>query len=161
TVGQDPGDSLPDEDSPPPPRVPGFRVVRLLGRGTMGVVHLAVRESDGVEVALKTVRPNVAGTPTQLARFLREAEILKQLDHPHIVRFLQMGEVHGLLYFAMEHVPGTDAKQLLKERGPLPVTTAVRLVCQALKGVAHAHERGFVHRDLKPSNLLITEADGK
>jgi serine/threonine-protein kinase len=93
--------------------------------------------------------------------FLREAEVLRQLDHPHVVRFFEMGEAGGVLFFAMEYVPGTNAAKLLKEKGPLPAKTAVRLVCQALAGLDHAHRQRFVHRDVKPANLLIGGAAGK
>ncbi len=67
------------------------------------------------------------------------------------------GKSNGVLYFAMEYVEGTDAKQLLKQRGPLPVLTAVGMACQLLSALeyAHAPERKFVHRDIKPANLLV------
>jgi serine/threonine-protein kinase len=72
-----------------------------------------------------------------------------------------MGEAGGELYFVMEYVPGTDAGRLVKQHGPLPVARAVRLTCQLLDALAHAHAKGFVHRDIKPSNLLVTERAGQ
>jgi serine/threonine-protein kinase len=141
--------------------VPGYRIVRKLGRGAMGIVHLALREADNTAVALKTILPAVAAHPEQVGRFLREAEILKGLDHRNIVAFREMGEVSGQLWFAMEFVPGTDAGRLLKNSGPLGVVEATRLVCQALSGVAYAHGRKVVHRDIKPSNLLLHEGEGR
>jgi serine/threonine-protein kinase len=127
----------------------------------MGVVYRATREADGATVALKTILPAVRPTPESVARFLREAEILKGLAHPHIVPFRELGEANGLLYFAMDFVPGTDAGRLLKGQGPLPVGRAVGLLCQALLALGYAHGRGFVHRDVKPANLLVTEAGGR
>ncbi len=143
-----------------PQPLDGYRLVRELGRGGMGVVYLAVRHADGAAVAVKTITPAVSGGGPVVERFLREADILRQLDHPHIVAFRDMGEAGGLLYFAMDYVPGTDAARLLKREGPFAVGRAVALTCQALEALAYAHARGFVHRDVKPSNLLVTEAGG-
>jgi serine/threonine-protein kinase len=145
-----------------PQPVPGYLVVRELGRGGMGVVYQALRASDGRLVALKTIQPAVAPTPVVVERFLREAQILGELDHPNIVAFHEMGESNGLLHFAMDFVPGFDAAQLLMQnRGPLPVARAVDLVCQVLQALDYAHAKGFVHRDIKPANMLVTQEGGR
>jgi serine/threonine-protein kinase len=120
------------------------------------MVHLVVRQASGTLLALKTIAPAVLGTAEQVERFLREANILRQLDHPNIVRFQEMGTAAGQFYFAMEFVRGSDARQLLRRHSPLPVGRAVRLVCQMLEALAYAHAKGFVHRDVKPSNVLVT-----
>jgi serine/threonine-protein kinase len=124
----------------------------------MGVVHLALHLGGRRVVALKTVKPAVSGSPRQLERFLREARILGELDHPHIVAFREAGEANGHLYFAMDYVRGTDLARLQKVHGgPLPVGRAVGLICQLLHALEYAHSKKFVHRDVKPSNLLVTE----
>jgi serine/threonine-protein kinase len=128
----------------------------------MGVVHLARRESDGATVAIKTIAPAIAGTTGTVARFLREAAVLRRLEHPNIVRFEQMGHSDGRLFFVMEYVSGVHADGLLKRRGgPLPVRTAVALTGQALEALAYAHDLGFVHRDIKPRNVLVGRVDGR
>jgi serine/threonine protein kinase len=115
-----------------------------------------------VPVALKTIIPAMAGTEEQVDRFLREAIILRELDHPHIVAFRDLGESNGQLYFAMDYVRGPNAAQLLKANGsPLAIGHAVGLVCQLLEALEYAHSRQFVHRDIKPANLLVTEQDGR
>jgi serine/threonine-protein kinase len=141
--------------------IPGYRLARELGRSGMGVVWLALRLADGGRVALKTITPAQAGDTEIVGRFLREADILRELDHPHIVAFHEMGEANGQLYFAMEYVPGTDARRVLKEQGPLSVGRAVAWVCQALEALEYAHARGFIHRDIKPANLLIGAEGGR
>jgi eukaryotic-like serine/threonine-protein kinase len=141
--------------------IPGYRIVRELGHGAMGVVSLAARQVDGAVVALKTIRPTGDVSRVAVERFLREADILRQLDHPHIVGFREMGEANSQLFFAMDYVRGTDAARLLKQQGPLPIARAVSLVCQVLEALAYAHGKGFVHRDVKPSNVLVAEADGR
>jgi hypothetical protein len=137
----------------------GYLLIRKLGRGGMGIVHLAVRESDGAIVALKTIIPDATPGTAEVSRFLREAEILRRLSHPHIVSFSDMGEADGRLYFAMEYVPGIDAGRMAVNQGPLPIKKAARLACQLLAALQYAHAQHVVHRDIKPSNLLIARVD--
>jgi serine/threonine protein kinase len=150
---------FPDHDALP--KIPGYRIERELGKGGMGAVYLAQDESNGEMIALKTIIPAVAGSPGIVARFLREASILRQLDHPNIIRFRSIGQAEGRLYFAMDYAPGLDAAQLVKKSGPLSIPQAVRIACQALDGLAYAHAKGFVHRDIKPHNILLTKVDGQ
>jgi serine/threonine-protein kinase len=137
------------------PAFPGYRIERELGRGGMGVVYLATREADGVEVAVKSVTPQGAVTRRNVDRFLREASILMRLDHPNIVRFRDLGAAGGKLFFTMDYVPGTDAQRLLQDRGKWSLRSAVRVIREVLNGLAYAHEAGFVHRDIKPANILL------
>ena len=92
----------------------------------MGVVSLAIRHLDGTPVALKIIQPIGPTSKRDVDRFLREANILRQLDHPSIVAFRDMGEVNRILWFAMEFVPGTDASAQVKKKGPLPSGEAHR-----------------------------------
>ena len=140
---------------------PGYRIERTLGEGGMGVVYLARREADGASVALKLIRPVVASDEAALGRFLREASILRKLEHPNIVWFNEIGYAGGQLYFAMEYVAGSSAADILRDRGPLSISTAVGLTCHVLRALGYAHELGFVHRDIKPANILTTKVDGK
>jgi serine/threonine-protein kinase len=139
--------------------IPGYRIGRELGRGGMGVVYLATRDVDGAEVALKTIVPGGAASRKTLDRFLREASILKQLSHPNIVTFREIGVAGGLLYFTMDYVPGTDAEHLLRQHGRWSVRSAVRVIVEALKALDYAHGEGFVHRDIKPSNILLRRGE--
>lgn len=148
--------------SPPTPlHLPGYEIVRELGRGGMGVVYLARRQSDGQLVAVKTVLPAVAPRSETLGRFQREMAILQRLTHPHIVRFLETGESGGLLYFVMEYVEGESASAAVKRNGPFDARRAVTLGGQLLEALAHAHLQGFIHRDVKPGNVLLTRLDGQ
>jgi len=143
------------------PQIPGFSIVKELGRGGMGVVYHAVRFKDKQHAALKIIQPCTGTSRKSITQFKREAEILSQLNHHRIVRLLETGEHQGILYLAMEYVEGNDAHHLIKKEGMLSCSTAVRIICQALSGLAHAHEQGYVHRDIKPSNLLIGVNQGK
>jgi serine/threonine-protein kinase len=144
-----------------PQPIPSYQIVRELGRGGMGVVYLALGPAGGAVAALKTIKPAADAGQAAVERFLREASILRELNHPHIVAFRDQGEAHGLLYFVMDFVPGADAARLLERQGPWPIARAVRLVCQVLEALEHAHGKGFVHRDIKPANVLVTEVQGR
>lgn len=140
---------------------PGFRVVRKIGEGGMGVVYLSVRVADGRRVALKTLRPAVAAGAAEVQRFLREVSILGKLRHPNIVALLDVGELSEHLYFVMEHVSGVDGAELVRREGPLDVGRAVRITCQLLDALGYAHGEGFVQRDVKPGNLMVSDEGGR
>lgn len=131
-------------------------LVKELGRGGMGVVYLGLRAANGVLTAIKTITPAIAADQLLVERFVREASILRELEHPHIVGFRDLGESNGMLYFAMDFVRGIDAGHLLRKSGPLPIRRAVHLTCQLLDALSYAHAKGFVHRDIKPANLLVS-----
>jgi len=131
-----------------------FTVERELGSGAMGSVYLA-RYKNGQRVALKFIGAGVLANSKTADRFEREAEILKQLRHPNIVRLFGHGKHQKLPYYAMEYVEGETLAQVLERRGRLPweeVVTLGRQLCAALQ---HAHEQGIIHRDVKPSNLMV------
>jgi serine/threonine-protein kinase len=161
TVAPLSGQALPDlpwREHPELPTVPGYEVRREVSRGGMGVVFEAIRRSDGTLVAIKTLLPNAAPSRVGIERFLREARILQDLSHPNIVSFLDMGEVSGLLWFAMEYVNGPDLSRYARATGPFEIAEGVRLGLQLLDALTYAHAKRFVHRDIKPSNILLTPA---
>jgi predicted Ser/Thr protein kinase len=138
-----------------------YRLVRELGRGGMGVVHLA--ERDGRIVALKLLAAGAFSSELR-ERFRLEAEILRRLEHPGIARLLEVGEAPGpggvtRPWIAMEHVEGLPLLRHAAASG-LSLEGRLRLLLAVCDAVQHAHERGVVHRDLKPSNILV-RADGR
>ncbi len=139
---------------------PGYEIGGELGRGGMGIVYRATRLSDGVGVAIKTITSAIGTAPKHAERFVRECKILGELQHSNIVGFHDVDESNGTIFLVMELVLGPDARKVLNERGPLDVKTAIRLICQMLSGLAHAHSKGFVHRDIKPANILIASPAG-
>jgi serine/threonine-protein kinase len=140
------------------PVVPGYRLGDELGRGNLGVVYRAVREADRRTVAVKTLQPATPPTAAAIGRFLRETDVVRRLDHPHVVRFEENGAAGGVLYFVMELIAGTDAARLMAADGPVRPDSVARWAGQALDALAHAHDRGFVHRDVKPANLIVVGA---
>lgn len=142
-------------------RPTGYVIESIIGSGGMGVVYRARRETDNELVAIKAIKPAMAGNRAECQRFLREIEILRQLDHPHIVRLFDAGEADGVLYFVMEYVDGENAHDwVVRQPQPTPIETCVRLMLPILNALHYAHTRGFVHRDVKPSNILLAK-EGK
>ncbi len=143
-----------------PDRIGPYRVLTRLGEGGMGVVYQAEEiEPPHRPVALKVVQTHL-DTPHFLERFLREAQLAARIDHPHCVFVLGGGEVGGQPFVAMELLSGRSLATLVRERGPLPTTEAVRLMLDVCDGLQAIHDADIVHRDIKPSNCLLTE-DGR
>ncbi len=144
----------------PGTRLGAFRVVRELGRGGMGVVHLAERD-DGAfaqQVALKCLVDRDSAASTEL--FLRERQILAGLRHPNIARLLDGGRADdGLLWFAMEWVEGERIDAHCARAG-LGFEDRLRLWLGVAEAVQFAHARLLIHRDIKPGNVLV-DADGQ
>lgn len=136
-----------------------YKVLERIGRGRMAGVYKA-QHRLGQVVAIKVLPPSKAREPNLKSRFLREARLALQLNHPNVVRAFQVGEANGLHYLVMEHLEGETFADLFARRGKLPPSEAVRLIHQALLGLQHIHVQGLVHRDVKPSNLMLVYPSG-
>ena len=132
-----------------------YRVLRRLGMGGMAEVWCAEDEVLGRNVALKLLGSRYAEDPEFRERFRREARAAAGLAHPNIVGIFDRAEWDGTPYIAMELVEGRTLKELVIERGPMPVDVATNLTVQLLKALGYAHTRGIVHRDVKPQNVII------
>ncbi len=139
-----------------------FEIVGEIGSGAMGTVYKANFTKDGkvVPVALKVVALGLVGNESAMARFEREADILKQLRHPHIVRLFATGRYQKTPFIAMEYVDGESMEKILGRRGKMNWEDVVGYAKQLCDALQHAHEKGIIHRDLKPSNLMVTP-DGR
>ena len=140
-----------------------YRLLAPLGRGGMGTVYLArdVRLSeelgDDVLLALKILPPSAArDEPRLVARFLREIDMGKRVDHPNIAKTLAGGEADGINYLALEYVTGRTVRELVRDGGRLAFGEAARVFADVAAGLAHMHSRGLIHRDLKPANVMVT-----
>jgi serine/threonine-protein kinase len=142
----------------PAPRIPGYELETVLGRGGMGIVYLARHLRLNRLVALKTLLSGMYAGPRELSRFQREAEAVAALRHPNIVQIHDIGDQDGLPYFTMEYLEGGSLAKRLAGT-PQPIGQAAGLVATLAEAVHVAHQGGIVHRDLKPANILLT-ADG-
>jgi len=145
----------PPQDPRPGDVIAGYRVESRIGRGGMGVVHLAEHQTLRRRAALKIIAPELAEDSDFRERFLREARIAATLTHPNVVTVYDAGEIDGLLFIAMQYVPGPDLAAILREErrlGPYRVLDIARQIAAALDA---AHGHGLIHRDVKPANVLI------
>jgi tRNA A-37 threonylcarbamoyl transferase component Bud32 len=142
----------------PLPEVPGYEVLRTIGRGGMGVVYEARHLALNRTVALKMLSAEGLGSAREHARFRQEAELIARLQHPGIVQVHDIGRHEGRPFLALEYCPGGSLSRRLRELdGPLSPGAAARVVEGLARAVEYAHQRGVVHRDLKPSNVLLVE----
>jgi serine/threonine protein kinase len=142
-------------------RLGPYRILRVLGRGGMGVVFEAEDAQLGRPVALKVMRPYLAASADARQRFQREARATAAVKSDHIITIYQVGEDRGAPYLAMELLPGEALERRLA-RGDRPDTAEVlRLAREMALGLAAAHERGLIHRDLKPGNVWLEAPAGR
>jgi eukaryotic-like serine/threonine-protein kinase len=142
-------------------RLGGYRVLKVLGRGGMGVVFEADDPVLGRRVALKVLKPSLATLPAARECFLREGQACAKVEHPHVVRVYRAGEQDGVAYLAMEFLRGESLADRLKREGPLPPGEVVRIGREVAQGLAAAHSHGLVHRDVKPANVWLEQGTGR
>ena len=175
---------------PPADRLGEFKIIRILGRGGMGVVYLAEQTSLKRLVALKVMRGALLAEPSDHERFRREIDAVARLGHPSIVPIHSVGQEDGVPFYAMEYIQGASLADIVRAssarstddldgrdwsrllagvgaRAPSPAKiaktwweAAAGAVSEAARAVDHAHERGILHRDLKPSNIMV-RCDGR
>jgi len=163
-------DSIGDHDTLRPgatPRAPAltpgtmiggrFEVVRLLGRGGMGEVHLCRDTKVGRDVAIKFLRLDLVADAPLLERFRREARAVGQLAHAHIVTLYDYEVDAAGAYLVMELLRGVDLAAHVRANGPLPAAEVRRIALQVLDALEYAHARQIVHRDIKPSNVFVQD----
>jgi serine/threonine protein kinase len=135
----------------------GFRIERTLGHGGMGIVYLARELRLDRLVALKVIRPELAGEESFRARFRSETLTAASVEHPRVVTVFGAGEHDGLLYVAMRYVPGRDLGRLIAADGALDPEDAAALIAQIADGLDAVHAAGLVHRDVKPANVIVED----
>src|SRR5579859_1604316 len=140
-----------------PESIGGYRVIRKLGSGGMGVVLEAQDSSSGRHVAIKVLAEQMFDSPSTLERFRQEGRVASQIAHPRCVFVLRTDEDAGRPYIVMELMPGYTLRDLVAEAGPLAVEEAVARTLEVIDGLQEAHRLGVIHRDVKPSNCFLLE----
>lgn len=131
-----------------------YKVLRVIGRGGMGMVYLVDDQETDRRLALKTLLPRFVSHAKALQRFVREINTIRQLNHRGVVKVYDAQKVDGLIFYTMEYVEGKNLRDWIKERGRLGLGSTVRILCLLCDALEHAHEF-TIHRDLSPDNVMV------
>lgn len=135
-----------------------YEIQGLIDQGGMGRVFHGLDHKTGLPVAIKQlIDEHVPNNPEIIERFQREGVLLKQLDHPNIVRILSSLDIDGSYFIVMEYVGGGSLKTLLEKQSPLPIQHTLEIALDLADALARTHRLGIIHRDIKPANVLLAE----
>ena len=133
-----------------------FELAYLIGEGGVGQVYKGRDTQTGQAVAIKALRPEVIlDAPDLVERFRREGQVLRELNHPNIIKVLATFEEGGQQYIVMEYAPGGSLADLLRNQPQLPLPRAVGIALEVADALARAHHLHIIHRDIKPGNILL------
>jgi serine/threonine-protein kinase len=138
-----------------------YKIEKLIKTGGMGSVYRGKHVLMDKTVAIKVLRPSLAGDDAIVARFSREAKAASKISHPHAVNVTDFGEAeNGIVFLVMEYLDGHTLKEEIAKNGPLPVKRAVEIVRQVSGALDVAHSQGVIHRDLKSENIMLVSHNG-
>jgi len=133
-----------------------YELLEKIGDGGMATVYRARCTLLDRIVAVKILKEEYAKDTILVQKFKSEAQAAARLSHPNIVNVYDVGEDNGFHFIVMEYVEGTNLKEYIRDKGPLPPDEAVRIALMICEGLIRAHEKGLIHRDIKPHNILLT-----
>lgn len=134
-----------------------YRVKEQIGAGGMGTVFRGLDLKTNTSIAVKALKAEVATDPSMIERFNREAEALRQLNHPNIVKVVDSLNENDQYYIIMEYVSGGTLGDIIKTHAKMPVEDILQIAIELADALTRAHYLKIIHRDLKPANILITE----
>jgi len=138
-----------------------YLIEQLIKRGGMGSVYRGKHVMMDKTVAIKVLRPSLAGDDDVVARFSREAKAASRISHPHAVSVTDFGEAeNGVVFLVMEYLDGQTLKEVIRNEGQMPLGRAVEIVRQVSGALDAAHKQGVVHRDLKSDNIMLSQTYG-
>ncbi len=133
-----------------------YTITQLIGEGGMAFVYLAINVNLGSKVAIKLLKEDFVGHPNIRKRFLAEAKNLAQMNHPNVIRVVDLIDAGDIVAFVMEYVEGNTLEEKLLKEGKLADQIISSFLKQMILAIDYVHKQGFIHRDIKPSNFLIT-----
>lgn len=136
-------------------RLGQYRIVEEVGRGAMAVVYKAYQPALERHVAIKVLPPQFAFDQEFVQRFLREARVAGELQHPNIIPIHEVAQADGHSFIVMPLLEGKTLDELMAERMQLPLLRVERIVQQVVGALDYAHERDVIHRDIKPANIVV------
>jgi len=132
-----------------------YQVVEELGKGGMGRVYKVLDNEINEKIALKLLKPEVAGDEKRVQRFRNELRNARKISHKNVCRMYHFSKAEGSFYITMEYVEGEELKSFMKKIGKMPKEKALAIAKQVVAGLAEAHKLGVIHCDLKPMNIMI------
>ena len=149
-------DDLANDDQALPAQIGRYEIMEVAGRGRFGIVYKARDPESNLPVAIKCIKPEFIDSPEHRRRFVREAEVLAQCDHPDIVRLLDAGRDKKRWFMVFAFCEGSSLEEwLANQQSRVSPRLAAQIVMRISLAVHHGHQRGIVHRDLKPSNVMM------
>jgi len=131
-----------------------YEILRVLGQGGMGAVYKARDREVNRDIALKVIRPDLAGNSSILERFKQELVLSHQVTHRNVVRIYDLGDADGMKFITMEYIEGNDLRSIVLEKKKFAPEEAVDIMLQVCRALEAAHGVGVIHRDLKPQNIM-------
>jgi tetratricopeptide (TPR) repeat protein len=136
-----------------------YELLKLLGKGGMGVVYRAADRELNLAVALKILRPKLSYDPDFIEMFKREVTLARMLSHPNIIKIYDLNRMGNMWFVSMEYLQGEEVKDVIIRDGTLPHERVKHLARQILSALSHSHERNLVHSDIKPQNIFVDAKD--
>ena len=134
-----------------------YEIQEIIGVGGMAYVYKAYDAVDDRIVAVKILKDEFLNNEEFVRRFRNESKAIAILNHPNIVKVLDVGFGERLQYIVMEYVDGITLKDFIRSQKIIPAGIAIKITMQILSALQHAHERGVIHRDIKPDNILFVK----
>ncbi|MBI4612961.1 MAG: serine/threonine protein kinase [Planctomycetes bacterium] len=132
-----------------------YQIIEKRGQGGFGAVYKVKDTRNDRVFAMKILKADAEEGPKLAARFRREWEVLRAVDHPNIVKVIEVGSDGDVLYYVMDYVDGPDLREVVQKMGGLPYEQAIQIAAAIARGLEAAHAAGVVHRDLTPANVLV------
>ncbi len=134
-----------------------YKILRTIGVGGMAIVYEAIDIATGKHVAIKTLKDSISDDPQALRRFINESKAVAMLNHPNIVKILDVSVKTEHKFIVMEYIEGITLREYMNRKGPLGWREALAFITQILLALDHAHLKGVIHRDIKPQNILVMD----
>jgi serine/threonine protein kinase len=132
-----------------------YRIIRLIGKGGMGIVYQAFDLTLQIDIAIKLIIPDYFTDSAMINKFKNEILLTRSISHPNIIQIYNFEQIDKLIFITMQYIEGSNLKEIIKKNGPLDLTEITKYSIQILEGLKAAHSLNIIHNDLKPQNIII------